>query len=267
MGLKQGFDRFDHTLKRMRIGSAKVTDRAIAVVDEHLRKRPSQPLFLWIHYYDPHHPYEIRSRYRFGSPDRDEDRYDGEVAATDHDIGRLLVYLRVAGIYDDTAILVTADHGEAFNEHGKRFHSGTLYNEMIHIPLIFKAKGLAPSISNVPCGTVDFAPTLLSLVPEFQDWQNLMGRSLIDLNRSQDLPTFATLDFLREYHAPERMIIPSPGRMKLIADLDNGLFEYYDLEKDPWERNNLADERRDEVDALLPKLEAWFEWVVKDGTL
>src|SRR5579864_4926292 len=123
----EGEDRYDSVERR---GMA-VVDSASAWLDQH----PQGPFFLWLHFYDPHDPYDppppFKAQYS-ASP------YDGEIAYMDSAIGKLLTTLRSRGLYDQTVIVVVADHGEAFGEHGEWSHGLFLYDETIHVPLVIK---------------------------------------------------------------------------------------------------------------------------------
>ena len=140
-GFSRGFDVYDAGFHKTRKGEDRyhsVERRAGDVVNRSLAwlKRHSQePFFLWVHCYDPHGPYDppapYNSRY-------ETDLYDGEIAYMDSAIGKLLIGLQSSGVYDRTIIAVTADHGEAFGEHGERHHGIFLYDETIHVPLVIK---------------------------------------------------------------------------------------------------------------------------------
>ena len=93
------------------------------------------PFFIWIHLYDAHDPYDPPEPYktRYASAP-----YDGEIAYVDAAVGKFLSWLRLRGLYDGALIAVMADHGEALGEHGEATHGIFLYDETIHVPLLFK---------------------------------------------------------------------------------------------------------------------------------
>src|SRR6185369_1228433 len=116
-----------------------VTDAALRIVRGFSRARP---FFLWVHYYDPHAEYAPPSPWleRFtGSP------YDGEIAFTDAQLGRLLDALRKDGRLDRTLVAVIADHGESLGEHGEPTHGLFVYDATLRVPLILRLPGaIAP---------------------------------------------------------------------------------------------------------------------------
>ena len=189
--------------------------------------------FLWVHFFEPHEPYEKRPAHDFGNGD--VDRYDSEIAYTDAAVGRLLRYLdkhRPGAI-----VILTADHGEEFDEHGGRYHGTTLYDEQIRVPLIIAVPGVPPHVVRGPVELVDLAPTVLGLldipVPVRMRGTDL-GPWLASPPAPDDrlAPAFAEVD-------EQRMV--ASARDKLICDVAKGFCAYYDLVADPGERRNLAE--------------------------
>src|SRR6476620_422061 len=167
-GFERGFDVYDAGFHRRRPGEdpyhaqerrgGEVVNRAMAW----LGKKPARPFFLWVHLYDPHDPYDppqlYRTRYE-AAP------YDGEIAYTDSVVGKLLVELRTRGLFNGSLIAVMADHGEAFGEHGENHHGIFLYDETIHVPMLFKFPGRQPAATvEAPVGLVDVTPSILQAV-------------------------------------------------------------------------------------------------------
>jgi hypothetical protein len=190
----------------------RVTGKALAW----LREQRGKPVFLFVHYFDPHWPYAPPERFRslFPTPPRDDreaaydaisryldplvpipddyrryliDRYDGEIRFTDEQIGRLLDGLREAGRADRTWIVVTGDHGEEFKDHGSMGHGRRLYEEVVRVPLVVAGPGAADARpedavravrSPVPVSGIDLAPTLLDLAGRRPLPAGLHGRSL-----------------------------------------------------------------------------------------
>ena len=158
-----GFERGYHTYRVL--DDPEASDIAEAAIEE-LRRGEGQPQFLFVHLYDPHWPYlPPTGRFReFGARPRDisalldmtsrgqappdeeaieevQRLYDSEIAFADHELGRLFQALKDEGMYDDALIVVTADHGEAFYEHGHWQHTVTMFDEILHVPLIVKWPG------------------------------------------------------------------------------------------------------------------------------
>jgi arylsulfatase len=187
-GVAQGFERFDGTGPRRQRSGAEVVERAIAWLDE---LSPGEPFFLWVHLFEPHLPYAPPPAFRTGlAPSRaaalgwdDLQRiaqanagdipapvlehaqrlYRGEVRAADHWVGELLDGLRARMPLDHVLVLLTADHGECF-ENGVWFeHSDCLYEGALHVPLVVRHPQDFPAGSRVsePVSLLDVAPTVL----------------------------------------------------------------------------------------------------------
>jgi arylsulfatase A-like enzyme len=120
--------------------------------------RPDQPLFLWLHLFEPHEPYVQHPEHPFG--ERPIDVYDSEIASADDAIGSVVD--RVRAFRPHVTIIVTADHGEEFGEHGGRYHGTSVYDEQVRVPLILVGEGIAPGVVATPVQTIDLLPTVLS---------------------------------------------------------------------------------------------------------
>ena len=169
-----------------------VTNRAVFRWLRETSEEPS-PFFLWVHYFDPHRPYEApfpysrmyyagnekdpanRSMRDVASPSLRADKpgvtdinfyiasYDGEVTWTDHLIGELLDEITSLGLRDRTLVVLTADHGESLTEHDHYFGHGDLFEPCVHVPLIFAGPDLAKEkVITEQTQSVDIAPTLLA---------------------------------------------------------------------------------------------------------
>ncbi|MFW5876894.1 MAG: sulfatase-like hydrolase/transferase [Myxococcota bacterium] len=235
------FARHDHG----NAAAEKRTDRVLAEIDRVL-DQGEPPSFLWAHYFDVHEPYRDES---FGTSPMD--RYDGEIRKVDRALGRLLREARQR-LSKDLIVVLTADHGEEFRDHGGIYHGSTAYEEQIRVPLMLHAPDLEPRRIGAPVSLVDVAPTLLGM----------LGMPVPSTMRGQDLRPLATgrIDdagpaFAGVMH--KRMVVRWPH--KLIADLRFDLVELYDLDADPKERNNLADRRPEVVDELRGEIHAWLD--------
>jgi arylsulfatase A-like enzyme/Flp pilus assembly protein TadD len=169
-GLNRGFDfYYDHfdfsrlaetNLDLMERPADQVVDQALAW----LARPRSKPFFLWVHLYDPHHPYKppapFNEKYK-------SNLYDGEIAYADSQVARLLEYLKQHAWYDHTVIVLAGDHGEGLGEHGEKTHGFFIYNSTLHVPLIIKpavgTKISAPVVS-AQVSLVDLMPTTLGLL-------------------------------------------------------------------------------------------------------
>lgn len=169
-GLNQGFDfYYDHfdfsrlaeaNLDRMERSGRDVIDQALTW----LNKPRSKPFFLWVHLYDPHHPYNppppFEEQYK-------SNLYDGEIAFADSQLGRLFEYLKQHARYDNTLVVLAGDHGEGLGEHGEKTHGFFIYNSTLHVPLILKPSvgtRIAEKVIPTQISLVDLMPTVLGLV-------------------------------------------------------------------------------------------------------
>lgn len=278
-GFAQGFERFseDEALGHGHISSPGVTRRAIGLLDA-----LPPPFFLLVHYFDPHYAYLPHESVDFAAPsagrlsgdesmqhlremglDAEElgflkDVYDEELRFTDDAIGRLLGAVADRGLLENTIVVATADHGEEFLDRGWIGHTRTLYDELIHSPLLIRLpqRMRTPELRgrsvSQPVSLVALAPTLLELlgVPA-PPGAGFAHRSLVPLmqgHAEDPEPVYAEVDFLAsEENAPEdvRMRAIVDGRHKLIDDELKQRIELYDLEADPGERRNLASQQVD----------------------
>ena len=142
-GLDQGFDVYDSP--RLNVMQAKthyperLGSEIVPLAIDWLRRRdPEKPFFLWVHIWDPHGPYEPPEAFRNVAP---QHPYLGEVAAADHAVGRLLAFLEAEELYDETTLMVVADHGEAFWEHGEFSHGSFCWDTTMRVPMILRHPG------------------------------------------------------------------------------------------------------------------------------
>jgi arylsulfatase A-like enzyme len=211
--------------------------------------------FVWIHFFEPHEPYERHEGFSFGGSDID--RYDSEIAYTDAAVGRLITAVRKR--QPNTIIVLAADHGEEFDEHGGRYHGSTLYDEQLRVPLIVSVPGIPAHVVDGPVEMLDIAPTLLNLldipVPVRMRGTDLGPWIGVPPAPSSRLPpAFAEVE-------DKRMVVA--GTDKLLCDLHWGSCAYYDLAADPREQRNLAEARPDRAAALRGILDDWLDGHVR----
>ena len=227
-GLASGFDRYDDALGagREERPAAETTDRALAW----LREAGDGPLFLWVHYFDAHAPYEppepFASRFA-GEP------YRGEVASVDRQLGRLLdAFARGRGrASGGRRIVVVGDHGEALGEHGETQHGSLLYQGVMRVPLVLAGDGVAPATVSEPVSTRRVFDTVLG-------WAGHPGvASLLDPAAGAEVVVLgeAMKPHLSWGWRPQVMAVE--GRLKAIQ---SGETEVYDIVADPAERVDLA---------------------------
>jgi choline-sulfatase len=140
------------------------------------RAAAAAPFFLWMHFIEPHNPYVAGPGAKaFGK--QPIDKYDGELSFVDKQLGTILKGLRSAGLEDETVVVITADHGEEFREHGGEFHGRTVYNEVMRVPLVIHDPGAPAQVVSTPVSVVDVAPTVLGLAG-LEAPAGMSGRSL-----------------------------------------------------------------------------------------
>ncbi|MEZ6015313.1 MAG: sulfatase [Planctomycetota bacterium] len=242
------------------------------------------PFLLLVHYFDPHAVYappphfrevwaaeqDRKSAWTFGTREemvalragqldlsratiaRAARLYDGEVAYLDAEVGRLLAGLTARGLDDDTVVVFTADHGEEFLEHGSFEHGHSLFEELLHVPLMIRAPGLAPTVVEDRVRLVDVAPTICELL-DLPAPDAFVGESLLPLARGAEhgaRPVFAHGNFWR---AP--LSSWTAGEWKLIVEA-SGAAHLYHLAADPREQTDLAAAEPARVAALRASLKA-----------
>ena len=252
-GLGRGFAVYDDSMAAERIGQYGYPERdARAVTDAALRwfeaREPSSPFFLWVHYYDPHAPYDPPEGLGGSS---ELAAYLGEVSFADAQIGRLLRSLPVG--LDDTMVVVAGDHGEALGDHGEQTHGIFLYRATIEVPLVLAGPGIpAGKTITYPVALRQVAPTILRFAG-LQD-NEIARRDALPL---PGLPSTRVDPIYAEATMPETAYGWAPLRCVVTAGvkyIDAPRPELYDLKTDPEENRNLATDRPDDVLVLAAML-------------
>lgn len=233
-----------------------------------------QPFFLWLHFFDPHIPYEPPSEFlprtfegrRFGTrfdkvrevrsgrlfPDGDQrtwirNLYEGEIRYVDHEIGQFLSTLDRLDLFDPALVIVSSDHGEEFWEHGGFEHGHALNNEVIGVPLIVKPPKSSgtPSFEGLrvesPVSIASVRSTILDVVGASPEDQTVpTARSLAPFWDGPPLegPTDAIVSGALRYFGQQLSVVRGP--YKYIRHLEGGHEELYELVSDPAESYNLA---------------------------
>ncbi|MCK5378164.1 MAG: sulfatase, partial [Acidobacteria bacterium] len=263
--LDQGFDTYDDDVGRdwakdeieRRAANAFGFDERKANLVTHsaqawLKTRPSGPFFLWAHYFDPHQPLNPPDPHR----SRFTDPYDAEIAFVDEQLGELLRSLRVDGSYDNTVIVVVADHGEGLMDHGEPTHSLFIFDSTMHVPLVIKP--VAPSALSVVDGlvsTVDIVPTILEMVgAEVPD--SVQGRSLMPAMAGDPIPEDRSV-YMESLTA---RLACGWGELRGLRNLSEKLIygpkpRLYNVDEDPGEVFDLAQSDADGVQRVTGELE------------
>ena len=223
-----------------------------------LRSVADGPFFFFFHMYEPHAPYEPPPPYDtlYESP------YDGEVAAADAVLGRLIAELESLGLYDRSLFVLTSDHGEGLMDHGEEEHGVLLYREAIEVPLVIKlpsARRAGESIST-PVQLADLAPTVLSLLG-LELPAASTGRSLFSLgDGAEERPIYAETFYPRLHYGWSEQLSLVRGRFHYIEGPSP---ELYDIVADPGETSDLlrqegptAAEMRAQLGAMRRELAA-----------
>ena len=229
-----------------------VTDRALADIE--LQGRPH---YLWVHYYDAHDPIESRA----GDVDRGPlpGSYVREVRTIDREVGRLIDALDRRGELGRTAVIVTADHGEAFGAHGIPFHAGTPYEPLIHVPGIFVAPGIPPGRYGGLLSHRDIPLTILAAFGIDVADSEQFGRSWFRLQDARGAPLHAFVVSSGSASGISEQLdwvigaIVEPHR-KLIERYDMRYFVLFDPASDPNEDDDLSDVEPDLAAQLRRKL-------------
>jgi arylsulfatase A-like enzyme/Tfp pilus assembly protein PilF len=239
-GLAQGFDHYDADVQEVSDGAWYAERRAADVTESFLRwfrSRGQRPFFAWVHYWDPHMPYDPPEPYRSACADP----YDGEVAYVDAQIGVLLEALRSQGVLDRTLVIVASDHGEGFGDHVELGHGIFCYDETLHVVLIMASEEALPRHRRISdrVNLVDLLPTVLDLtgipIP-----REIQGTSLVPLVKGERMSEREF--YIESYYAAEDLgaapVIGVVSGSYKFLDLPRP--ELYDLKKDPEEHHNLA---------------------------
>jgi arylsulfatase A-like enzyme len=255
------------------------------------------PAFLYVHYIDPHDPYSPPAPfdnafdYRRAPPlragrveplqlvstghDRARvahtiDQYDGEILYNDQEIGRLLAGLKQLGILDNALVIMTSDHGEEFWEHDQVGHDKTLYEEVVRVPFIVSwPERIAPGASyREMVNLVDVMPTMLELL-EVKPPARIQGFSFAKQIIENAPPNPERKFFAQQINSQRSIEMVRHRRYKFIRHLQGpqaGLEEFYDLQRDPLERTNLAAMAGSQVTAWRKDIDA-FNTLVRQPDL
>ncbi|MCG3178734.1 MAG: Photosystem I assembly protein Ycf3 [Phycisphaerae bacterium] len=255
-GLSRGFATYDDRMKvpeddddvYLRENSADVVcNRALAW----LADRGDKPFFCWVHFYDPHLPYDPPEPFK----SKLADPYDGELAFVDTQIARLLDYLDRRGLRSSTLIVAVGDHGESFGQHEEDGHGPLIYQTTMHVPLIVSLPGrtAAGTVSDRLAGLSDIAPTVLDAAG-VRPPPAMRGRDLLagPAGGDADAGVYGESEFLFCNYgwAPLRSI--TAGRWAYIDCPDP---ELYDLQADPDEAHNLRADQPGQAAALKARLD------------
>ncbi|MEW6378136.1 MAG: tetratricopeptide repeat protein [bacterium] len=193
-GLDQGFDVFDDYMNKdqeltLLLYNERKAENVVSEAEKWLKANGSnKPFFLWLHCFDPHAPYEPPKPF---ADIYKTNLYDGEIAYTDQTLGRLVVSLKEMNLWDQTLLVLTADHGEGLGDHGEKTHAIFIYDSTLHVPLIIRYPKLLPQNVEISqeVTLLDIFPTVLELAGVEKE-MDIHGKSLVGLlkNGKEDKP-------------------------------------------------------------------------------
>ncbi|HEY6555614.1 MAG TPA: sulfatase-like hydrolase/transferase [Polyangiaceae bacterium] len=251
-GLEQGFDDWKvvpgitfNAQTDNHVTSHKMTP---LIIEQLAKVPPGKPFFLYAHYMDPHDQYvKHKETPDFGSKIRD--KYDSEMFYTDMWIGKLLEHCKAQPWWKSTLVIVSADHGEAFGEHGMYRHAFELWNMLTHVPLFFRVPGAQPRRIDTPRSHIDIAPTVAELMKATGE-HDFVGKSLVpEFYGAEPEPRPVLLDLPEDSNNPQRRALID-GDLKLLVFEKDYRFELYDLKTDPGEKQNLAKTEPEKLAAM-----------------
>jgi arylsulfatase A-like enzyme len=305
LGYAKGFDRYRETWEESALATE--MDRARAITADGVRylsqAKPDRPFLLWLHYVNPHAPYDPPAPWETAFLDADASRgpalrpvdgfhggvprrwavpgrglgwyvarYDGEIAAADAEVGRVLEALDASAVRDRTLVVITSDHGESLGEHRYYFdHGEDLFDPSLRIPLLVAGPGVkAGHRTDVLATTLDLVPTILDAVKVSYP-PDLVGQSLLPAVRGERRP-----DRPRLQGQNDRNLLGAwDRRFKMVATPSDAGSRYalYDRERDPGETRDVSpaqaerarEERRglelfrEKIDAQLVKTRRLLE--------
>ncbi len=300
IGFARGFDEFNNHEQPL-------TDADIEKsILRRLNKPGETPFFLWLHYLEPHAEYIPRMEYiKEFIPDYEGDYYtvtlemttrtywrpdvklapetmryikacyDSEIRFCDESIGRILQRLEKSELSEHTLVVLTADHGEEFKDHGRMGHDHGLYQELLHIPLIVRAPGIMAAGKRIAeaVEAIDIMPTVLSFcgcdIPELTQGENLLP--LIQGKRDEKPGAAVSQRYFFSLNSHLVSLFHPPWKLiAQINDIDVNDFHnwklapprlgvnLFNIRNDPGETENLAAQNTELVMRLIQMLQSWY---------
>lgn len=256
-GFEQGFDKWEIVpgIIFKNETDINVTSPKHEEIAERLLSDPlldTTPFFAWFHFLDPHDQYVSHEKDGippFGKTLRD--RYDAEVLYTDQHLGKLLDFIAKKPWFAKTAIIVTADHGEAFGEHNMFSHGFEVWENLTRVPMFFVVPGVAPKRIDVPRSAIDLAPTIHELIGVPPD-PGFEGKSLVSemIGKTSPEERDVVIDLPMTSDNDKRRAIVH-GTQKIVAYGKDEALRLYDLAADPDERSPIL--RGEAFDAMAKR--------------
>lgn len=244
--------------EKIRMKMKKISERPSSAVTMRastwLKKNKGERFFLWIHYYDAHHPYtpppDFSSKYA-------EVPYDGEIASVDKGIGVILDELRSSGLIENTLVVIAGDHGEGLGEHEEQTHSIFIYESTVRVPLIMSYPDEITGSKRVDAvvSLVDVMPTILDILDIdhslTMDGVSLLG--MIEGNEPRERAVYSESMFPYLNYGWSELQSVRTSDWKYIRSPEP---ELYNVKEDPAELRNIISERRDVAERLETALDS-----------
>ena len=263
-GLDRGFDMYHD-----RFGDSGKSERRAEEVNRAalawLTPQKDNPVFLFLHYYDPHDTYDPPEPF---ATTFKEDPYAGEIAYADHCIGQVVAALKRLGMYESSLIIVTGDHGEMLGEHGETTHMFFVYQSAMKVPLICKLPGSrsAQTVDDL-VSIIDIVPTVCDLLdiaaPDGIQGQTLAPYFSPKPPQSEDRYLYCESLYPTKYQA-NSLLGMIGTRWKYIQTTRP---ELYDLQTDPGEETNLVETQPHRARLLKDRLARILEQTVRPGNV
>lgn len=227
--------------------------------------------FLWLHYMEPHDPYfsvEGHSFARVSTPkppaawaDRMRAAYRDDVRRFDGFVGELVAALRARGLFDDVTLVFTSDHGEEFADHGGFYHGTSLYEELVHVPLMIRSPKVTAGVSTELARHIDLAPTIAARfgidAPESWEGRDLLGQTPVpEQVIAEENHQGHILSSIRR--GDDKLILANPDNPRDLAPE-----ELYNLSEDPLEQYPI--DAPDKIQGLRKKLREALERAKQGG--
>ncbi len=262
-GLARGFDFYDDAFspeefQKRDLGLVdRKAEESVTHVINWLKQPTHRPFFFWLHLYDPHSPYDPPEPYHTQYRDH---LYDGEIAYADHELGRLITWLKNNHLYERTMIVLLSDHGESLGDHGEKEHGFFVYNSTVHVPLIVKPPAgsrFRPGRIARPVETVAVAPTLLAAagIKDAVEKQ-FNSRGLLGAAAGKEDAAYSETFYPLNSFGWSPLHALETARYHYV---DAPQPELYDLSADPEEKNNLVASQGATASVLKEKLQSLLQ--------
>jgi choline-sulfatase len=256
----QGFDDYSLAVrsKNKTVSGPRILKKARDFIGAHHRKHRREPLFLWVHFYDPHARYNAHPQTPFPTETQSQ-KYDSELWFTDANTQELIDEMEKLG--RPTIIVFTSDHGDELGEHGKFGQHRTLHRENTHVPLLIHVPGLPGQVVTETVSTTDILPTLADLVGVAPP-EGIRGVSLLPGLYNGSMagrgPVFSEVAWRFE-KPPEHWIGVTRGRARLLKEVRSGRHELFFIDTDPEEHFDVSGQGHEEESDLLQDLSRFLE--------